>query len=103
VDIAFTRWKLAVLIDGCFWHGCPEHKTTRPVTNGAWWAAKLDGNVARDRANDARLRAEGWTVLRCWEHEPTKAVVHQVVTSLRRLQEASAPAGVRPAGRTADR
>jgi DNA mismatch endonuclease (patch repair protein) len=86
VDIAFTRWKLAVLIDGCFWHGCSEHKTTRPVTNRAWWAAKLDGNVARDRANDARLRADGWTVLRCWEHEKTETVVDQVVASLRRLQ-----------------
>jgi DNA mismatch endonuclease (patch repair protein) len=92
VDIAFTRWKLAVFVDGCFWHGCPQHKTTRPVKNAAWWSAKLDGNVVRDRANDARLSADGWTVLRCWEHESTVAVVQRVIHELERIQMAAGAA-----------
>lgn len=103
-DIAFTRWKLAVFVDGCFWHGCPEHKTTRPVANAAWWAAKLDGNIARDRANDARLRAEGWTVMRVWEHESTHAIVDAVIRCLRRLERSDVGSiGLRRAGRREDR
>jgi len=77
VDVAFTRWKVAVLLDGCFWHGCPQH-ATRPATNEEWWAAKLDGNIARDRQTDLALTAAGWTVLRFWEHEPTAEVVAKV-------------------------
>jgi len=67
-DVLFTRARVAVFLDGCFWHGCPEHKTT-PTTNGAWWAAKLARNIERDRETDAHLRSLGWTVLRVWEHE----------------------------------
>ncbi|ATO65159.1 very short patch repair endonuclease [Mycobacterium avium subsp. hominissuis] len=70
-DILFTRAKVAVLVDGCFWHGCPEHKTA-PTTNGEWWAAKLARNIERDRETDAHLRSFGWTVLRVWEHEDMK-------------------------------
>ena len=77
VDIAFTRWRVAVLLDGCFWHGCPVH-ATRPTTNREWWAAKLDGNVARDRRNDQALSAAGWIVLRFWEHEPRDEVVAKI-------------------------
>jgi len=68
-DILFPRIRLAVFVDGCFWHGCPEH-ATRPVRNGEWWAAKLDGTISRDRRNDESLAAAGWIVLRVWEHEP---------------------------------
>lgn len=67
-DILFTRAKVAVFVDGCFWHGCPEHKTS-PVNNAAWWTAKLARNVERDRETDAHLSALGWRVLRVWEHE----------------------------------
>lgn len=67
-DILFPRAKLAVFVDGCFWHGCPDHKTA-PANNGAWWAAKLDRNIERDRETDAHLRSLGWTALRVWEHE----------------------------------
>ncbi|MCR5976558.1 DNA mismatch endonuclease Vsr [Gordonia jinghuaiqii] len=70
-DILFTRAKLAVFVDGCFWHGCPEHKTA-PTNNGAWWAAKLARNIERDRVTDTHLRSHGWTVLRVWEHEDMK-------------------------------
>jgi DNA mismatch endonuclease, patch repair protein len=67
-DILFTRAKVAVFVDGCFWHGCPEHKTT-PAHNAAWWTAKLTRNFERDRETDAHLISLGWTVLRVWEHE----------------------------------
>jgi DNA mismatch endonuclease (patch repair protein) len=77
VDVAFTRWRVAVLLDGCFWHGCPQH-ATRPATNEEWWASKLDANVARDRRTDEMLAEAGWTVLRFWEHQPTGEVVTKV-------------------------
>jgi len=68
IDIAFTRPRVAVFIDGCFWHGCPEHGT-QPQRNSAWWQAKLAANRARDADSDAILRAQGWSVVRVWEHE----------------------------------
>jgi DNA mismatch endonuclease, patch repair protein len=67
-DIVFTRAKVAVYVDGCFWHSCPEHGTM-PATNRAWWCAKLERNKARDRACDQALAAAGWRVVRVWEHE----------------------------------
>jgi DNA mismatch endonuclease (patch repair protein) len=63
--------RVAVFVDGCFWHRCPEHSTA-PKTNAAWWASKLDDNVSRDRRIDERLEAAGWQVLRIWEHESPK-------------------------------
>jgi DNA mismatch endonuclease (patch repair protein) len=66
-DIAFTRRRVAVFVDGCFWHRCPVHGTD-PVASADWWRRKLDANVERDRRNDAALTAAGWTVLRFWEH-----------------------------------
>lgn len=68
VDVVFTRQRIAVLIDGCFWHGCPEHWVL-PKTNIEYWQEKIDRNTARDRDTDARLAERGWTVLRFWEHE----------------------------------
>ncbi len=68
IDIAFTRAKVAVFIDGCFWHGCPEHGT-RPASNSEWWEAKLTANRARDSDTSDHLRRNGWRVMRCWEHE----------------------------------
>lgn len=67
VDIAFPRARLAVLVDGCFWHACPVHGTN-PRTNSAYWAPKLARNVERDRETNERLKAAGWEVLRIWEH-----------------------------------
>lgn len=67
-DIAVPRKKLAVFIDGCFWHGCPQHGV-RPKTNVDFWSRKLDGNIARDRRQTESLRLAGWTVVRLWEHE----------------------------------
>lgn len=68
IDAAFTRARLAVFVDGCFWHGCPEHGN-RPRANSAWWEAKLATNMERDRDTDRLLSELGWTVLRFWEHE----------------------------------
>ena len=67
-DVVFTRAKVAVYIDGCFWHSCPIHSTV-PKANRDWWVAKLAANVRRDRETDALLGAAGWHVLRVWEHE----------------------------------
>ena len=64
----FTRRRVAVFVDGCFWHRCPEHESF-PKTNAEWWREKLDTNVRRDRAIDATLARAGWTVIRIWEHE----------------------------------
>src|SRR5690625_343982 len=66
-DILFTRVRLVVMIDGCFWHACPHHGTL-PATRREWWQNKLAKNVERDRDTDARLAEAGWAVLRFWEH-----------------------------------
>ena len=67
-DLVFSRSRVAVFVDGCFWHGCPEHGTI-PQNNRAWWESKLSANVARDRRFDSQLVAAGWTPLRIWEHQ----------------------------------
>lgn len=67
-DIVFTRARIAVFIDGCFWHGCPEHYQA-PVRNGDFWLAKRTRNRERDAETDAAITAAGWTPLRFWEHE----------------------------------
>jgi DNA mismatch endonuclease (patch repair protein) len=66
-DVVFTRRKVAVFVDGCFWHRCPEHATA-PHANATWWAEKLQRTVDRDRAADTALSQRGWTVIRIWEH-----------------------------------
>lgn len=80
-DIIFSRARVAVFVDGCFWHQCPKHRTD-PRTNSAYWAAKLDRNVARDRRNDAALEAAGWRVVRVWEHESPSRAADRVVAVL---------------------
>lgn len=76
-DIVFTRRKVAVFVDGCFWHCCPVHGTT-PRANGEYWRPKLARNVARDRLVSELLADEGWTVLRAWEHEPPLEIAERV-------------------------
>lgn len=68
IDVAFPRQRLAVFVDGCFWHGCPLHSVTSK-TNTDWWQQKLAANARRDRETDASLADSGWTVVRIWEHE----------------------------------
>jgi DNA mismatch endonuclease, patch repair protein len=84
-DIAFPGRRLAVMIDGCFWHGCPEHRT-RPQRNEEWWARKLDANEARDRRTDATFRAVGWQVLRFWEHERVEEIVARIEQEVRVIE-----------------
>jgi DNA mismatch endonuclease (patch repair protein) len=80
-DIAFTARRVAVFVDGCFWHACPEHGT-KPASNTWYWGPKLARNVERDRAADAALQAAGWHVVRVWEHEPLDAAVAAVLAAL---------------------
>lgn len=68
VDIVFTRARAAVFVDGCFWHGCPEHGTW-PKHNAEFWCNKIETNRRRDGDTDKRLAAAGWEVVRIWEHE----------------------------------
>lgn len=89
-DLVFTRAKIAVFVDGCFWHGCPEH-ATHPVANAAWWSEKLARNVERDRQTDEHLRGAGWTVLRIWEHEDPRVTAKSVETAWR-IAKAAHPA-----------
>ncbi|MCY1241111.1 DNA mismatch endonuclease Vsr [compost metagenome] len=84
IDIAFTRLRLAVFCDGCFWHGCPQH-ATQSKTNAEWWQHKITANISRDRDTDARLCASGWSVLRIWEHEPGDRAVAAIVDRLDKL------------------
>jgi len=67
-DIVFAGQKVAVFVDGCFWHGCPDHATF-PAHNRDWWAAKLAANALRDRRFDGQLTEAGWRPIRVWEHE----------------------------------
>ncbi|OFJ55563.1 very short patch repair endonuclease [Mycolicibacterium grossiae] len=67
-DLVFTRAKVAVFLDGCFWHGCPVHHT-KAAANATFWADKVTTNRARDRDTDARLAEAGWVSVRIWEHE----------------------------------
>ncbi|SBS78757.1 NaeI very short patch repair endonuclease [uncultured Mycobacterium sp.] len=80
-DIAFTKRRVAVFVDGCFWHSCPEHGR-KPTVNGEYWSPKLVGNAERDKAQTAALQSEGWTVLRFWEHEHEAAILAAIQRAL---------------------
>ncbi len=84
-DLVFPRIRLAVFVDGCFWHGCPQHHTVAK-TNATFWASKVTDNRRRDLDTNARLAAEGWTVLRVWEHEPSEEAALRVVDMVARLR-----------------
>ena len=76
-DLVLSRARLAIFIDGCFWHSCPEHGVM-PKNNGEWWRAKLASNVERDRRKDRELEDLGWTVLHFWEHQPVDLISSMV-------------------------
>lgn len=81
-DLLFGPARIAVFVDGCFWHMCPEHASF-PAANGEWWLAKLRKNVQRDRETDDHLRTLGWMPLRFWEHEPWEGAAEIVERSVR--------------------
>lgn len=93
IDIAFPRERVAVFINGCFWHGCPEHATW-PKRNAEYWSAKVLANRQRDASIDAALSEAGWLVLRIWEHEdPSTAAarIAEAVLQRRRQSDVSIP------------
>lgn len=92
IDIAFTRAKVAVFLDGCFWHGCPEH-ATQPKANADWWRQKLDRNMARDLETSEHLAESGWIVLRFWEHEAPVRVAEQVAATVEQQRRVKQPRG----------
>ncbi|GAA1982210.1 very short patch repair endonuclease [Isoptericola halotolerans] len=94
IDIAFTRARVAVFVDGCFWHGCPGHGT-EPSANSEWWVGKLAANRARDADTDAVLEAAGWAVIRVWEHErPQEAADRVAMTVAERSRKPSGPSSI---------
>lgn len=76
-DIVFTRRRIAVFIDGCYWHGCPQHYTA-PSANAQFWQAKVRANRQRDADTSGRLADAGWTVLRYWTHENPATVANDI-------------------------
>lgn len=87
-DVAFTGPRVAVFIDGCFWHSCPLH-VVPPKKNAVWWAEKLERNIRRDRDTERRLEENGWKVLRFWEHEDM-TLAADVVESVVRFRRSRA-------------
>jgi DNA mismatch endonuclease (patch repair protein) len=90
VDVVFPAVRLAVFVDGCFWHACPTHGNT-PRVNTDYWSHKLARNVERDLLVNAELAESGWTVIRVWEHEPTSEAADRIERRYRQLQ--AAPTG----------
>ena len=81
-DIVFPKAKIAVFVDGCFWHGCPDHYKP-PSRNPTYWGPKVERTCARDREFDRLLLEGGWTVIRVWEHEPLDEAAARVESSVR--------------------
>lgn len=88
-DIVFTKSRIAVFIDGCFWHGCPQHGSRRFGTNSEYWTAKIARNKARDADTTDQLQRFGWTVLRYWEHADTFEVAGSIADRVHRGLEES--------------
>jgi DNA mismatch endonuclease (patch repair protein) len=82
-DVVFPRRRLAVFVDGCFWHGCPEHATW-PKNNAEWWREKIEANRRRDRDTDRRFAEAGWSIFRVWEHEDASCAADRIVRALAR-------------------
>ena len=81
-DLVFRSARVAVFVDGCFWHACPDHGTV-PRANRLWWEEKLAATVARDRRTDEQLRAEGWESVRVWEHEDSSQAADRIEAIVR--------------------
>ncbi|WP_203972754.1 very short patch repair endonuclease [Planotetraspora silvatica] len=89
-DMVFTRAKVAVFVDGCYWHGCPEHY--RPARkNSDFWKKKIESNQERDRQTQALLQEEGWSVIRVWEHEDVDVAAARIAETVRNRGDVSIP------------
>jgi DNA mismatch endonuclease (patch repair protein) len=84
VDFLFSTARLALFLDGCFWHRCLRHRRQVPVRNGEWWSRKLEATARRDRRQRAALKRHGWTVIRVWEHEDPVTAARSIAKRLRR-------------------
>lgn len=93
-DIVFTRQRLAVFIDGCFWHGCPQHGRETFNHNVDYWPAKIRLNKERDADTNVRLAETGWIVLRFWEHEDPEDVAAAIIEVVRSPENARSAARV---------
>lgn len=91
-DIVFGPTRVAVFVDGCFWHGCPEH-VTWPRRNAEFWRAKIEGNRARDHDTDVRLAESGWLSLRVWEHESPDEAAVRIVRAVEERRSGRVSAG----------
>jgi DNA mismatch endonuclease, patch repair protein len=87
-DLVFRRERIAVFLDGCFWHGCPEHGTTIR-SNSEYWMRKIELNQLRDRDTDSKLESAGWQSVRVWEHEPPGQAARRVEAVVRSSQQMS--------------
>ncbi len=101
-DLAFPAARLAVFVDGCFWHGCPRHHRL-PRTRRAFWSAKVATNRRRDRRVDRQLRARGWSVMRIWEHALRRGALPATLARLARALRAASDRPRRPAAPAARR
>lgn len=90
IDIAFTRARIAVFVDGCFWHGCPEHFVP-PKNNADWWAQKIEANRERDAVTRRRLSDLGWKVIAVWEHEDSAAALGRIVEEIAHSADRTLP------------
>jgi DNA mismatch endonuclease, patch repair protein len=82
IDVAFPSQKIAIFVDGCFWHGCPIHSHI-PKTNVEYWKTKLERNIKRENLRNKRLESDGWTVIRLWEHDiQDKEKLLKILTNL---------------------
>ena len=91
-DIVFTKQRVAIFIDGCFWHGCPQHATL-PKRNADYWVPKLQRNMQRDRETDEALREASWIALRFWEHEDPDVIAHAIAHAVCGSPAAGAESG----------
>jgi DNA mismatch endonuclease (patch repair protein) len=89
IDIAFPKQKIAIFVDGCFWHGCPIH-SHEIKSNESYWKQKLEKNKQRDKMKTEQLQAQNWTVMRFWEHElvNTKIITNQILKQLKNKEDA---------------
>lgn len=95
-DIVFGPARVAVFVDGCFWHGCPEHGSRVTHANSNYWSAKVRGNRDRDRDTDDRLEQAGWTSVRIWEHEAPEEAARRVTDTIESKRSRQSPSKSRP-------